>query len=846
ASPDVTTTTAAGEPITIEVPIWVDSSPQFNDTDVVPAGVEALVGTPPVGLEVVQPEGDTGATRPAGDTGPVEVEEVDVIVAEALHDEVADADSIDPSALNLVLERDASRDRFIDPCSAMAEGACPFGVPAMIALDFTNDGLGLVVQTFRGDAGLLDAHGNELCPPDFVAGEFNIAFQTTAPATIEFAYGTASRTRAFEQRTIPSPQPGQPEYERWIANMDAGLLDPNRSAMWVRTCAALDLDQGTIYTFTPVVARTDDGIVSELGWVPSLDTRPPAGSIGRPPTSIVTRGDGDAFVYVWSRNPDEGYQTVVWPIDTSQPDASSCSEIEDDLFFMRRWGMQHPDLGMAIFNVIPIVERTPPRVYSSEWSWRQRFDLSLREGRVYTLCTWEARLGEQSFDQWEILEREQQEIVTPNRHPIVVTLTEADVSGASTRHTVEARLNPRSFCDTRAPQRATVEAVTPGMAQMRQIFCETRGIAPDPTAFVDLYVDDERTSTVAMPLRTDRGCKINGPDLLCSNTFSEYFDASAEIPGSCDTQCAFVDVRIRVDYLSSNGEGSDRWLRGAPGTFTAAPPPPDSGPAVDIFDVELTTVPGRVDALETSFTVDRPVTFELEVLASGRNEPCNQIVSGTGDGRITVVAEGLCADTLYTLGEITLTDAAGVTNRQYLSSEVRAIWTYGYASDFNLDLRFHSVDDEAVAVEHCRTADRTYGGVSGGLVGDRCWENLAVSPASRISIGNTSAIPFDRYVCPGDVSSVYSAFAPALDNRPQRVAVHGEDVPIDIYIILNFDPSCGNDPQEQLPVSIIDLDVTVTLEDLDDIGWGAFLEVDGILWEIYVGRVDRGIAHRLN
>ncbi len=91
-----------------------------------------------------------------------------------------------------------------------------------------------------------------------------------------------------------------------------------------------------------------------------------------------------------------------------------------------------------------------------------------------------------------------------------------------------------------------------------------------------------------------------------------------------------------------------------------------------------------------------------------------------------------------------------------------------------------------------------------------------------------------------------TTFAPAIENRAARIAVHGDDVAINLYILLDLNPRCGIDAQMPLQVSMIDHDFTVTLDDLNDLGWGAFIEADGILWEIYVSRDDQGIANRLD
>lgn len=850
-TPEPSIEAGTGEPLAVMAPIWVDVNPQSDASTSVPESIQDTTDSRSSGLLVIQPIGGTETPRPAGEDGPVELDEVDEIAQQASAEAgerptVLEPGATKPVSWTITADRDLSRLRFVDPCANRTEGTCPFGIAAQVALSLEGDDLQMAGYAFRGEIGSIDPEVGDGCQPGFVAGDYNIRFLATAPVTIEFSYGTANTSRAFQQQTIAAPQPGQPEYERWVANVEADRIDGIEQSTAVRTCAVLDLEPGTFYTFTPAIGRTDDGRVVESGWMPVIDTRPSAGSLGRPPTSIVMRGGTDASVNVWQRSPDDGYRTVVWPINNSQPDAPSCGDVEEDLFFMRRWGMQHADLGLAVFAIIPRVETQPPRVYDPQWGWRQRFDLSLREGRPYTLCIWEARLGDQSFDQWEILQREQIEIVTPNLHPIAMTLIEAGVNDGSATRNIEVSVQPGGFCDHRAARHAKVELGQAGSISVDDTFCETLGLRPDPTAFVALYVDGNLADTLAIPLDAERGCGLNGPDAACSTPFSEYFDATTEIPGSCSTQCASVDTRIRVDYLASNGQGTDRWHAAVPGTFDAGSPEDDIGPAVDIFSLDLAPIPNRVDALLASFDLNRPSQFEIHAFAAGHNEACNGVASGSGEGRVDVVIDGLCADTLYGLGEINLTDTEGLTGRQQLGSEVRLTWTNGYASHLGASLRLHSVEDEAVATEYCRQMGVYYEAVGTGFVSDRCWEHLSVSLASQLSLGNALARPSETSFCFSDSNSVYNVYAPTLENRHLLDTVHGEDVPYDLYAILEIDPDCGAQIPSTALTYVLDHEFTIPLARLDDLGWSIFVEESGLLWEFDFSRTDRGIANRLD
>jgi len=851
AAPGPQMQAGADAPIAVMAPIWVEANPPSDVNASVPEEVRGRADPVSSGVLVVQPTDETATPRPAGESGPIEVAEIDAIAQQA-RDEAADDPAMPepgagvPTSLDLSMNRDPSRLRFVDPCADAPNGTCPFGVAARVALALEDVDLQIAGFGFRGGMATDGIEISDRCPAGFVAGDFNIGFSSTSPVTIWFSYGNADTTREFQEQMVPASLPGEPEYERWVANVEADRIDGIHVLTSVRSCAVLDVEPGTFYTFASTFGRTADGRVVETTWMPVIDTRPLEGSLGRPPTSIVVRGGTDASVTLWQRDPDEHYRTVAWPIDNSQPDAPSCTDIEGELFIRDLWGIRHHDLGYAVFPIIPSVETPPPRVYDPQWGWRQRFDLSLREGRPYTLCTWEAHLGDGPFDEWEILEREQIEITTPNRHPITMSLVEVDVGDAPTAHSVSLSVPSGDFCDTRSALSASVTTDRAGPIPVDRTFCETRGVRPDSTAFAALSIDGTLADTLAIPLDASRGCERDGSAAACSTPLSEYFEATTEIPGSCETQCASVNTLVRVDYLPSNGRGTDRWLAAAPGTFEGSSVlEEDRGPAVDEFSSDLSPIPDRVDALLAYFEFSRPARYEIRLYSSSDDESCNPVVSGTGDGRTDIVIDGLCADTFYGLSDITLTDENGLTNRQPLGMGDLTAWTNGYASYLDVALRLHSVEDETAAIEHCRLLGEEYREHSStGQVSDRCWEHLSVSPTSQFYLGNTLARPGGSGFCFRNPLSAYLEFAPPREDRPSLDAVHGADVPYRLHAVLELDPGCGADLSTNMVAYLFDEEFTIPLERLDDLGWSIFVEQDGLLWEFDFTRIDRGVGSR--
>jgi hypothetical protein len=550
--------------------------------------------------------------------------------------------------------------------------------------------------------------------------------------------------------------------------------------------------------------------------------------------SIITRGDSHVTATVRIRNPADGYRSIAWPIDTSEPDAPSCTDIEQDVVDgTLTW---HPDVGRNAVAPVLTAEDPPPRAYDPQWSWRQVFDLPLREGRTYTLCAWEVFRGDHTFGRLEVLEREQVEIVTLNRHPVRISLVEIAADGTPPAPSVSVSVVNGNYCaDDRF---TTVTDVGPDPHTVWRPFCETLGFDSDSVAFIATVVAPDILDTIAVPLHPAQGCEADETDPTCFSAFSEYFATSSSTQDSCEYWCGTVTTRFRVDYLPSNGHGSDRWHVTEPGTFTGVDP--GSGhPDVNFSTMELAPVPDRTDALQASFELSRPSTYELHISPRSRSDGCGEaVISGEGESHVEVTFEDLCPNTMYLYDSIDLEDAAGETWTQPLTGKARGAWTNGYASYLDMSLRLRHVD-EAVAVAYCRELDEAYA----ADIDDRCWEQIGISPASRISMGGTPATAADPTACVGSGASISRWFAPALANRHARVALHGDAVLYDIHAILEMSPHCGSSLPGGAFHSVLDYHFHTPITDLDE-PQRFVAEEHGIAWEIELKRTDRGIANR--
>jgi hypothetical protein len=106
------------------------------------------------------------------------------------------------------------------------------------------------------------------------------------------------------------------------------------------------------------------------------------------------------------------------------------------------------------------------------------------------------------------------------------------------------------------------------------------------------------------------------------------------------------------------------------------------------------------------------------------------------------------------------------------------------------------------------------------------------------------AMASERDSCFSVPESMCTAHTRAPTNRHGLNAVHGEDVPCDLNVLLDLDPDCGAQTHPALPACNFDLDSTTPLARLDALGWSVSAEGHGLLWEFDLNRTDRGIAIR--
>jgi hypothetical protein len=849
-------------PVDVTPRYWVDTASDADDP-LPPPPLGSDPTTLDSGLEVLKPPSGEPTDHPENVEQPVDIDGSPVpigqIEAEAAvpadEDPEADPgfdspDQIAPQGVPAALVARPIRlpMRFADPCAVQTGGECPFGVPAIVALNESQQQLQLAANVSRGEPGRM-LNGAEGCPADFVEGEFNIWIATTIPSAIEFRYNESLPLGATTVVSLSMPGQGDPEYDRWVESQSNGAFDTNNTWSWFRTCMSLDLEPNVFYEFRPLTATAPDGQVVTYARALSISTVTPGETIGRPAPTFVYGDANDLTVHVWEKDRADGYRAYVWPIDLSDPEPPTCSDIEADLFADGgRIGTSHPDFRVQAVPHDP-VPATPNPIYDSEYAFTQQFDMALREGRTYTVCIWEARLGTASFDEWEIAGREQYDVVTPNSHPIAMNLVRVGVREDSDPHDVKVYAENHDYCDSRGPVIiAPVQDVAEGTRITRAVFCESWGLPLDPFAFTRITVDREIADTVAIPLDAFTNCGIGTSDPGCAIRTSEYIAHTVEIPGSCDPECGLVDVRFRVDYLPSNGGGGDTWSVGPEGTFDGMEPTVVAGPDVDIYSLTLDPVAGRVDQMRAGFLLKSQSDYTITAIAPVQraigDESCNSTSSGSGDGPVEIIMEDMCADTQYVFKSIVLTDAEGMTTERDLLGTVAPVWTNGYASFLRTDVSMTFLDEE-VATARCAEADAR-GGFSRGADAD-CWSHLGVSTTSPVTLGGAQAyaLNFPSCVGPNGGRSAQFGVPPVAGNPPASSAVVvGDVVSIDFRFLVYVMPECGSGGNSSALFEVLEEHRQVSLDELNEDIVYTFPVTDGIKWTVRVQRTDAGVANR--
>jgi hypothetical protein len=647
--------------------------------------------------------------------------------------------------------------------------------------------------------------------------------------------------------SIPARGPGDEEYDRWIENQSNGEFDDRNIWTWFRTCVALDLEPNAFYEVYDITARAFDGQVAVFERSVSISTVPPGETAGQPPPTFVYSNSTRLSVHVWKKSFDDGYRAFVWPIDLSDPEAASCSDVESELFLARTLGANHPDFRVAA-QEHRSQPATPHQIYDDEYAYTQQFDMALREGRRYTLCMWETRIGSASFDEWEILDRQQYDVMTPNAHPIVMTLVRTGVREDSSPHRVTVYAENHDYCDSRGPVlNATVEQARSGTQLVREVFCETWGLPPEGVAFTRISVDNVVTDILAIPLDPFTNCGTGTSDPGCALRVSEYVAHTVDVPGSCDSNCTWVDLRFRIDYLPSNGEGSDHLQVGPAGTFDGMERVLATGPDVDLYSMTLEPVPDRVNALRATFELkslsDYTITAIALVNAREGDESCNSEASGRGEGRVDIILQGLCADTMYQFGSIVVSDSVGNTTQRDLAGYVRRVWTNGYASFLWADVVMADLNNRTAAAAHCAETD-SQGGAARGADED-CWNHLAIGLASPISLGGERAWPKSIPACVSSLGNPRTVAVPWSAGNPRisEAVVHGDRVQVDLKFFIEVSPECGSGGTSKAYFTIFEVHTELNHEFGDrDITYT--FDEDGITWNVIVGWDEVGIANR--
>ena len=846
-------------PVEVVPAYYVDTSSDAQDP-LPPPEVAPDAAAQGSGIQVLRPPSGEPTDHPETeeqpfdfDAGPVPVEDIEAEAAEQAED---DPGPDEPPPNQVVPERFAAAIgrridlplRFADPCALFAEGACPVGLPAIVRIGAPQETLQLATTVFRGEVGRAE-NGTEGCPADFVEGEFNMWVATSIPSRLDVMYHQSLPPGSFTSLGLTAPGPGDPEYDRWVESQSNGDFVENLTWTWFRRCIVLDLEPDAFYEFDPITVTSIDGQVLTHRHILTINTVTPGETIGKPPPVFAYGKSSDLTVHVWKTSVEGGYRSYVWPIDLSDPEPATCSEVEDELFADGgRIGTNHPDFRIAAVRY-DARTATPHEVYDSDYTAIQRFDMALREGRTYTVCIWEARLGTASFDEWEILDRDQYDVVTPSSHPVVMNLVRVGIRGDSTPHEVHVYAENHDYCDVRGPVlNATVEDVGESTRIVREVFCESWGLPLDSVVFTRITVDNEVADVFAIPLDGLTNCGQGTSDPGCDIRVSEYIDHTVEIPGSCDPDCAFVDLKFRLDYLPSNGAGTDTWGVGPAGTFEGMEPTEVAGPDVDEFSLNLEPVDDRVDQMKATFLLKSPSEYTITAIAPvpmrNGDTSCNSIRSGSGEGLVEVIMDGMCPDTLYVFERITMTDADGLTNERDLIGTIARVWTNGYASRLRTEVSMTLIDQQEAAARCSETDSQS--GFSRGADED-CWNHFEVPTNSTVTLGGAQAYAISFPSCVSPIGTGSAAFAaPAVTrNLPTTgVVVLGDLVGIDFQFAVYVSPECGSGGTSPAIFEVLDVHRDAPFDLVDRGLLYTFPTADGIEWSVLVTRTDHGIANR--
>jgi len=385
----------ADVPVPVEVvPAYYVETSSDADDPLPPPETDPEATAQDAGIQVLRPPSGEPTDHPETeeqpfdfDAGPVPIEDIEAETAEQQADEpgveelVPDQDVPEGVRAAVVARPIQLPARFADPCALFVEGACPVGIPAVVVIGQAHLELQLGANVRRGEVGKT-ADGTESCQEGFVEGEYNLWIATTIPSRIDVEYRQSLPQGSTTMITQLAPGPGDPEYDRWIEYQSNGEFDDVNVWTWFRTCMVLDLEPDVFYEFDPITVTSPDGQVVTYPRPRTISTVTPGETIGKPPPTFVFGDDSHLIVHVWKKSRADGHRAFVWPIDLSEAEPASCSDVEADLFAEGgRIGTSHPDFRVAAVPRDPH-PATPHEIYDSEYTELQRFDMDLREGRT--------------------------------------------------------------------------------------------------------------------------------------------------------------------------------------------------------------------------------------------------------------------------------------------------------------------------------------------------------------------------------------------------------------------------------------------------------------------------------
>lgn len=816
------------DPVTTIVPIVYDEAvpiafPVATGDDEPPAGTTDAEATPLAAAALVADDatgdGDGTTTTTAGSGtgggggGP---EAVTADPPTRVHAFVEEA----------VAERPA---RLEDTCATLPGPWCPVGIPARVG-PILNDTppLDVLVAIRTAD----DPNVRCTLPMPDQPFDLPLLIMTTNPAALQIVYRLQPDDFGqilTDTVTLAAPDADDPERTRWEGLIDDGTSMLDRIPYeWVQTCVNLPrlASAPLVYTVDTTAADAFQHVATHSqGFVaPSFTDRP------LPVFSV--RSDHHLRVGVFVRQgatPRE--RAVVYPIEASAADATTCTAIEAAEIAGGFWPLgdiTHPDpeIGRLVTRLEAI---TPTGTGQERYDWV----FPLREGRRYTLCIFTLAEGARSFDPLSIVERVEYEVFTPNRYQVRITAVDLRVTDAKvTDRSFRAIALPWEGACRTTPADEPVPVTAAGTYRLDHPLCVSEGgyvqpLMPIELGWVDASGSGGSVRLMTIPIDPAAGCERTPDSPGCLGSRVEWYSQS--IPGVAGIGGSLT---VRVDYTRSNSQGRGAWVIGAVGLFAdSGYRPPETGPRADEFTFSFEPVPDRVDALRVRFDADRPtratVTIIGDVCTPGGGTATSTGFASSHD----LIVEGLCPDTHYAL-TVHLEDQQGATvdlpNGWFARGYAK---TNGYTSRVTASVIVIGPDPELVgnAAAVCREIDARYPATD---IADDCWRWLDGAPSSRVTAGSTTLFDAEPIDCLGDAGQFFEAV-------PGTRVEHGAT----LRIVLELDPMLTPDCGAPARIPFDRLSRTFVVDMAQTLGGDAFgsatdrFSRHGLVWEVTISVV---------